>query len=189
MAKKKIGLIGAGNIGGELARLAPTRSSATSCSSTSRRRRTSRRARRSTSSRTSAILGYDAAITGTANWADLAGRRRPHRHRRHPAQAGPVARRPRRDEPADHPRRRGQREEALPRRVRDRHLEPARRDGLRVQAPHRLRRASKVVGMAGVLDSARFQLFLAREASAQHQGRARDGARRPRRRHGAGPLG
>ena len=46
----------------------------------------------------------------------------------------------------------------------------------------------QVVGMAGVLDSARFQLFLAREAGVQRQGRARHGARRPRRRHGPGAL-
>ena len=52
----------------------------------------------------------------------------------------------------------------VPERVRHRHLEPARRDGLRAEEGDRLRRASSVVGMAGVLDAARFQLFLAREA-------------------------
>ena len=40
--------------------------------------------------------------------------------------------------------------------------------------------------MAGVLDSARFQLFLRRGGGRVGQGRARDGARRPRRHDGAG---
>ena len=48
-------------------------SSATSCCSTSPRRRSSPRARRSTSSRTTALSGNDAKITGTSNWDDLAG--------------------------------------------------------------------------------------------------------------------
>jgi malate dehydrogenase len=44
----------------------------------------------------------------------------------------------------------------------------------------------RVVGMAGVLDAGRFQLFLAREAGRGGEGRARHGARRPRRHDGAG---
>ena len=42
-----------------------------------------------------------------------------------------------------------------------------------------------VVGMAGVLDSARFRYFLADEFDVSVEGRDRDDARRPRRRHGA----
>ena len=51
----------------------------------------------------------------------------------------------------------------LPRSLRHRGLEPARRHGARDEEGHRLP-GPKVVGMAGILDSARFQLFLAREA-------------------------
>ena len=45
----------------------------------------------------------------------------------------------------------------------------------------------RVVGMAGVLDSARYRTFLARELGVSVESVAGDGARRPRRRHGAGP--
>jgi malate dehydrogenase len=44
---------------------------------------------------------------------------------------------------------------------------------------------NKVVGMAGVLDSARFRYFLAEEFKVSVEGRHRLRARRPRRRHGA----
>jgi malate dehydrogenase len=45
--------------------------------------------------------------------------------------------------------------------------------------------ANKVVGMAGVLDSARFRHFLADEFNVSVEGRDRLRARRPRRHHGA----
>ena len=53
---------------------------------------------------------------------------------------------------------------------------------------HRLRRRAWSRAWPACSTRARFQLFLAREAERERQGRPRDGARRPRRRHGPGPL-
>ncbi len=50
-----------------------------------------------------------------------------------------------------------------PERLRHLHHQPARRDGLGAAEDSRACRAQKVVGMAGVLDSARFRYFLAEE--------------------------
>ena len=92
--RNKIALIGAGNIGGELAALcARAASSATSCCSTSPRRRASPRARRSTSSRTAPSSATTRSITGTLELGRLRRRRRRHHHRGRAAQAGHVARR------------------------------------------------------------------------------------------------
>ena len=89
-------------------------------------------------------------------------RRRLHRHRRRAAQAGHEPRRPARHQPqGDEVGRRGHRG-ARARRLRHLHHQPARRDGL--GAARVLRPADeKVCGMAGILDSARFRHFLAEE--------------------------
>ena len=73
-------------------------------------------------------------------------------------------------------------------RLRHRHHQPARRDGVGASQASGLP-TNKVVGMAGVLDSSRFRTFLARRV--QGLGRRRDRLRagRPWRHHGpAGPL-
>ncbi len=70
MARKKIALIGAGNIGGTLAHLAALKVSATLSSSTSSK--ACPRARRSIS-QCGPVEGFDARITGTNDYADIAG--------------------------------------------------------------------------------------------------------------------
>ena len=72
MARPKIALIGAGQIGGTLAHLAArSRNWAISCSSTSPRARP--RARRSTSRNPAPPKGFDAALKGTQSYEDIAG--------------------------------------------------------------------------------------------------------------------
>ena len=137
MARKKIALIGAGNIGGVLARAdRAAASSATSCSSTWSR--ACRRARRSTSREARRSRASTSSCAGTNDYADIAG-----------ADvviitAG-VARKPgmSRDDLLginldDHEAGRRGREEARAEGARDRGVEPARRDGLRLQAGHGL---------------------------------------------------
>ena len=113
--RKKIALIGAGNIGGELARLCANKELGDVVLFDIPAKENFAKGKALDLEQNGAILGYDATITRHVELGRSRGRRRPHRHGRHPAQAGPVARRPRRDEPPDHPRRREQREEALPR--------------------------------------------------------------------------
>ena len=183
--RNKIALIGAGNIGGELAALAARRSSATSCCSTSPRRRASPRVRRWTWSRTAPSLGYDAKISGTSNWDDIAGAdvviitagvpRKPGMSRDDLLGINlkiirNVAREPEEDAP----------------------------DAFVIVISNPLDAmvyemkkvtgfpASKVVGMAGVLDSGALPAVPRARGGVSRQGRARHGARRPRRHDGAG---
>ena len=161
--RKKIALIGAGNIGGELARLVRAQGA--------RRRRAVRHPRerrrrqgqgaRPRAERRGARLRRD--DHRHLELGRLRRRRRRHHHRRRAAQAGHVA--------ATTCSSSTSRSSATSRRTLKQHcpdafvivdLEPARRDGLRAEARSPASRANKVVGMAGVLDAARFQLFLAR---------------------------
>jgi malate dehydrogenase len=163
MARKKIGLIGAGNIGGELANLAMTRQLGDVVLFDIPAKENFAKGKALDLEQTSALLGKDARVTGTSNWEDLAG-----------ADVLVIT--------AGIPRKPGQSrddlvETNLPiiRNVADnakKHCPDAfvivisnPLDAMvyeykrRVGAPR-----GKVVGMAGVLDSTRFALFLAREA-------------------------
>ena len=115
MAKKKIGLIGAGNIGGELANLALTKQLGDVVLFDIPPKENFAKGKALDLEQTSALSGNDGARHRHRELGRRRRRRRADRHRGHPAQAGAVARRPGRDEPADHPRRRGQHEEALSR--------------------------------------------------------------------------
>jgi malate dehydrogenase len=163
MARRKIGLIGAGNIGGELANLAMTRQLGDVVLFDIPQKENFAKGKALDLEQTSALLGKDCRITGTSNWEDLSG-----------ADVLIIT--------AGIPRKPGQSrddlvETNLPiiRNVADnakKHCPDAfvivisnPLDAMvyeykrRVGAPR-----GKVVGMAGVLDSTRFALFLAREA-------------------------
>jgi malate dehydrogenase len=163
MARRKIGLIGAGNIGGELANLALTRELGDVVLFDIAAKENFAKGKALDLEQSSALSGADAKVTGTSNWEDLAG-----------ADVLIIT--------AGIPRKPGQSrddlvETNLPiiRNVADnakKHCPDAfvivisnPLDAMvyeykrRVGAPR-----AKVVGMAGVLDSARFALFLAREA-------------------------
>ncbi len=165
MARKKIGLIGAGNIGGELANLALTKQLGDIVLFDIPAKENFAKGKALDLEQASTLSGSDGSVSGTSNWADLAG-----------ADVLIIT--------AGIPRKPGQSrddlvETNLPiiRNVADnakQHCPDAfvivisnpldamvyeykRRTG----APR-----AKVVGMAGVLDSARLSLFLAREAKA-----------------------
>ena len=142
---------------------ARTKSSATSFSTTSPRRRTSRRARRSTSSRTAPSSATTRNIRGTANWADLEGAdvliitagipRKPGQSRDDLVATNlPIIR-----DVANNAKKVCPNAFVI---VISNPLDAMVYEYRRVVgAPKAL-----VAGMAGVLDSARFQLFVAREA-------------------------
>ncbi len=163
MARRKIGLIGAGNIGGELANLAMGRQLGDVILFDIPAKENFAKGKALDLEQTSALLGKDCNVKGTSNWEDLAG-----------ADVLIIT--------AGIPRKPGQSrddlvETNLPiiRNVADnakKHCPDAfvivisnPLDAMvyeykrRVGAPR-----GKVVGMAGVLDSTRFALFLAREA-------------------------
>jgi len=163
MARRKIGLIGAGNIGGELANLALTRELGDVVLFDIPAKENFAKGKALDLEQSSALSGADGKVTGTSNWEDLSG-----------ADVLIIT--------AGIPRKPGQSrddlvETNLPiiRNVADnakKHCPDAfvivisnPLDAMvyeykrRVGAPR-----EKVVGMAGVLDSARFALFLAREA-------------------------
>lgn len=161
--RKKIGLIGAGNIGGELARLCANAQLGDVVLFDIAAKENFAKGKALDLEQNSAILGYDSAIKGTANWADLEG-----------ADVLIVT--------AGIPRKPGQsRDDLVATNL------PIIRDVANNAKKHcpnafvivisnpldamvyeykRVTGCAKgmVAGMAGVLDSARFQLFLAREA-------------------------
>jgi malate dehydrogenase len=165
MARKKIGLIGAGNIGGELANLAATKQLGDVVLFDIPAKEKFAQGKALDLEQASALSGSDAKITGTSNWEDLAG-----------IDVLIIT--------AGIPRKPGQSRDDLVgsnlpiiQNVADnakKHCPDAfvivisnPLDAMvyeykrRVGAPR-----EKVVGMAGVLDSARFSLFLAREVGA-----------------------
>ncbi len=161
--RKKIGLIGAGNIGGELARLAANRELGDVFLFDIAAKENFAKGKALDLEQNGSILGYDANIRGTSNWADLEG-----------ADVLIVT--------AGIPRKPGQsRDDLVATNL------PIIRDVANNAKKHcpnafvivisnpldamvyeykRVTGCPKgmVAGMAGVLDSARFQLFLAREA-------------------------
>ena len=165
MARKKIGLIGAGNIGGELANLAATKQLGDVVLFDIPAKEKFAQGKALDLEQASALSGSDAKISGTSNWEDLAG-----------VDVLIIT--------AGIPRKPGQSRDDLVgsnlpiiQNVADnakKHCPDAfvivisnPLDAMvyeykrRVGAPR-----EKVVGMAGVLDSARFSLFLAREVGA-----------------------
>ena len=162
--RKKIGLIGAGNIGGELARLCANAELGDVVLFDIPAKENFAKGKALDLEQNSAILGYDAKITGTSNWADMAG-----------ADVLIVT--------AGIPRKPGQSRDDLVATnlpiIRDvannakKHCPDAfvivisnPLDAM-VYEYKRVTGCPKgmVAGMAGVLDSARFELFLAREAN------------------------
>src|SRR5262245_27759523 len=162
--RKKIALIGAGNIGGELAALCARHELGDVVLFDIPQKADFARGKALDLEQNGAVLGYDAKITGTSNWADCAG-----------ADVVIIT--------AGIPRKPGQSRDDLV----ATNLPIIRNvaDSLKAQCPdafvivisnpldamvYELKRRTgfsreKVVGMAGVLDSARFSLFLAREAN------------------------
>jgi len=162
--RKKIGLIGAGNIGGELARLCANEELGDVFLYDIAAKENFAKGKALDLEQNGSVLAYDANIRGTANWADLEG-----------ADVLVIT--------AGIPRKPGQsRDDLVATNL------PIIRDvaqNAKKVCPHafaivisnpldamvyeykRVTGAPKqqVVGMAGVLDSARFQLFLAREAN------------------------
>ncbi|MDP9002307.1 MAG: malate dehydrogenase [Myxococcota bacterium] len=161
--RKKIGLIGAGNIGGELARLCANEELGDVWLFDIAAKENLAKGKALDLEQNGAVIGYDAHIRGTSNWGDLDG-----------ADVLIIT--------AGIPRKPGQSRDDLVATnlpiIRD-VAEKAKKvcpnalaivisnplDAM-VYEYKRVTRAPKnlVVGMAGVLDSARFQLFLAREA-------------------------
>ena len=161
--RKKIGLIGAGNIGGELARLCANAQLGDVYLFDIAAKESFAKGKALDLEQNSAILGYDAAVKGTSSWTDLEG-----------ADVLIVT--------AGIPRKPGQsRDDLVATNL------PIIRDVANNAKKHcpnafvivisnpldamvyeykRVTGCAKgmVAGMAGVLDSARFQLFLAREA-------------------------
>jgi malate dehydrogenase len=165
MANKKIGLIGAGNIGGELANLLSTKQLGDVVLFDIPAKENFAKGKALDLEQSTALSGSSARITGTSNWEDLKG-----------ADVLIIT--------AGIPRKPGQSRDDLVltnlpiiRNVAD-NAKKYCPDAFVIVVSNPLdamvyeywRRtgasASKVVGMAGVLDSARFSLFLARELNA-----------------------
>ena len=92
--RNKIALIGAGNIGGELAALCARHELGDVVLFDIPEKEGVAKGKALDLEQNGTILGHDAKITGSSNWADCAGVGRRHHHRGRAAQAGHVARRP-----------------------------------------------------------------------------------------------
>ena len=163
MSRKKISLIGAGNIGGELAALIARKELGDVVLFDIPEKEGVAKGKALDLSQNGAVLGYDAKITGTSNWADVAG-----------SNVVIIT--------AGVPRKAGMsRDDLLGINLKiirsvGENLKKAAPDAfvIVVSNPldamvYELKRITgfprnRVVGMAGVLDAGRFQLFLAREA-------------------------
>ncbi|EYF04974.1 malate dehydrogenase [Chondromyces apiculatus] len=161
--RKKIALIGAGNIGGELAALVQRKDLGDVVLFDIPQKANFAKGKALDLEQNGAVLGYDARITGTSDWKDCAG-----------ADVLIIT--------AGIPRKPGQSRDDLV--ATNLPIIRSVADGAKEHCPDAFvivisnpldamvyeykRRVGapreKVVGMAGVLDSARFQLFLAREA-------------------------
>lgn len=162
--RKKIALIGAGNIGGELAALIARKELGDVVLFDIPQKTDFAKGKALDLEQNGAVLGYDASIKGTSSWADCAG-----------ADVLIIT--------AGIPRKPGQSRDDLV--ATNLPIIRSVADGAKEHCPNALvivisnpidamvyefkRRTGfpreRVLGMAGVLDSARFQLFLAREAN------------------------
>jgi malate dehydrogenase len=161
--RKKIGLIGAGNIGGELARLCANEELGDVILFDIPQKENFAKGKALDLEQNGAVLGYDASIRGTGNWADLEGAdvliitagipRKPGQSRDDLVATNlPIIR-----DVATNAKKYAPQAFAI---VISNPLDAMVYEYKRVTGAPR----EKVCGMAGVLDSARFQLFLAREA-------------------------
>jgi malate dehydrogenase len=162
MSRKKISLIGAGNIGGELAALIARKELGDVVLFDIPEKEGVAKGKALDLEQNGAVLGYDAKITGTSSWADVAG-----------SDVVIIT--------AGVPRKPGMsRDDLLSINLKiirsvGENLKKAAPDAFVVVVSnpldvmvYELKKVTgfsgkKVVGMAGVLDSARFQLFIARE--------------------------
>jgi len=161
--RKKIGLIGAGNIGGELARLCANKELGDVWLYDIPAKENFAKGKALDLEQNGSILGYDSSIRGTANWADLEGAdvliitagipRKPGQSRDDLVVTNlPIIR-----DVANNAKKHCPNAFVI---VISNPLDAMVYEYKRVTGCSK----QKVVGMAGVLDSARFQLFLAREA-------------------------
>jgi malate dehydrogenase len=161
--RKKIGLIGAGNIGGELARLIANKELGDVFLFDIAAKENFAKGKALDLEQNGAILGYDSHVRGTANWADLEGAdvlivtagipRKPGQSRDDLVATNlPIIR-----DVANNAKKYCPNAFAI---VISNPLDAMVYEYKRVVGCPK----EKVAGMAGVLDSARFQLFLAREA-------------------------
>jgi malate dehydrogenase len=161
--RKKIGLIGAGNIGGELARLLANKELGDVFLFDIPQKENFAKGKALDLEQNSAILGYDASVRGTAKWEDLAGAdvlivtagipRKPGQSRDDLVATNlPIIR-----DVANNAKKHCPNAFVI---VISNPLDAMVYEYKRVTGCDK----SMVAGMAGVLDSARFELFLAREA-------------------------
>ncbi len=161
--RKKIGLIGAGNIGGELARLCANAELGDVVLFDIAAKENFAKGKALDLEQNSSVLGYDAKITGTSNWADLEGAdvlivtagipRKPGQSRDDLVAVNlPIIR-----DVANNAKKHCPNAFVI---VISNPLDAMVYEYKRVTGCPK----GMVAGMAGVLDSARFQLFLAREA-------------------------
>lgn len=161
--RKKIGLIGAGNIGGELARLCANKELGDVWLYDIPAKENFAKGKALDLEQNGSILAYDSAIKGTANWADLEGAdvliitagipRKPGQSRDDLVVVNlPIIR-----DVANNAKKHCPNAFVI---VISNPLDAMVYEYKRVTGCAK----QKVIGMAGVLDSARFQLFLAREA-------------------------
>jgi malate dehydrogenase len=162
--RKKIGLIGAGNIGGELARLCANAELGDVVLFDIPAKEKFAKGKALDLEQNSSVLGYDASITGSSNWADLEGSdvliitagipRKPDQSRDDLVATNlPIIR-----DVANNAKKHCPNAFVI---VISNPLDAMVYEYKKVTgAPKNM-----VAGMAGVLDSARFQLFLAREAN------------------------
>ena len=162
-SRKKIGLIGAGNIGGELARLCANAELGDVVLFDIPAKENFAKGKALDLEQNSSVLGYDAKITGSSNWADLEGSdvliitagipRKPGQSRDDLVAVNlPIIR-----DVANNAKKHCPDAFVI---VISNPLDAMVYEYKRVTGCPK----GKVAGMAGVLDSARFQLFLAREA-------------------------
>jgi len=162
-SRKKIGLIGAGNIGGELARLCANAELGDVVLFDIPAKENFAKGKALDLEQNSSVLGYDAKITGSSNWADLEGSdvliitagipRKPGQSRDDLVAVNlPIIR-----DVAQNAKKHCPDAFVI---VISNPLDAMVYEYKRVTGCPK----GKVAGMAGVLDSARFQLFLAREA-------------------------
>ena len=165
MARRKIGLIGAGNIGGELANLAVAKQLGDVVLFDIPQKENFAKGKALDLEQSTALSGCDARVTGTSNWADLAGAdiliitagipRKPGQSRDDLVATNlPIIR-----DVADNAKKHCPDAFAI---VISNPLDAMVYEFKRRTGASR----EKVVGMAGVLDSARFAAFLARELNA-----------------------
>ncbi len=161
MARHKIALIGAGQIGGTLAHLIGLKELGDVVLFDIAEGIPQGKALDIAQS--SPIGGFDARFAGTNSYEAIEGADGVHRHRRRAAQARHEPRRPARHQPQGHGAGRRRHPQIRPERLRHLHHQSARRHGVGAAEDAAACRKHMVVGMAGVLDSARFRYFLADE--------------------------